>query len=382
MLSDIATAQEYKRFLDSAEISFKQEKYFEAYESYDVARIFGEKIPKIKKMSEQGMKKSIVGIKKQQRIADSLLIVANTEKEKAIKNLAKANKANVINQQIINTMYWVGGNLAITIDKYGKYGFINKKGNIVIEPQFNKLIDINYYGHALMQGEAYYNKKQKYLISGDAKVHVYTRNVNENITVLDLTPKVFHKRLFKPNLKKLVRHKELEIIIADRCRIKKLPKEIINLKNLAYLDLNHNQLSCLPKEIGSLKNLTKLSLSNNQLSNLPKEIGNQENLTYLNLINNKLTDLPKEIGNLKNLSTLSLSSNQLAGLPKEIGNLKNLNKLYLRNNKLTRFPIKIVDMKNLTELDIDFNKLSSLPKKIGNLKNLIALNLGVLLESV
>ena len=56
-------AQQHQEYLDSAEIYFNQEKYFEAYQRYRAAKVWGKKTPSIVAQGEEGMDKSIVGIK-------------------------------------------------------------------------------------------------------------------------------------------------------------------------------------------------------------------------------------------------------------------------------------------------------------------------------
>ena len=75
----------------------------------------------------------------------------------------------------------------------------------------------------------------------------------------------------------------------DKCELKTLPSEIVQLTNLTELDLSSNQLSALPSEIVQLTNLTELYLRSTQLSALPSEIGQLTNLTRLDLSSTQLS---------------------------------------------------------------------------------------------
>jgi len=70
-------AQKYKDYLDSAELKFSQEKYFDAYQFYKAAKVYGKNIPSIVAQSEDGIEKSIGAIEQEritmQKLLDALL---------------------------------------------------------------------------------------------------------------------------------------------------------------------------------------------------------------------------------------------------------------------------------------------------------------------
>jgi len=169
---------------------------------------------------------------------------------------------------------------------------------------------------------------------------------------------------------------QLEYLNFEYCNVSNLPLEIGKLTNLISLNLENNELTTLPAEIGKLLNLTRLNLYSNQLTTLPAEIGKLPNLISLDLNDNQLTTLPAEIGNLKNLTRLNLYSNQLTTLPAEIGNLQNLTSLGLGGNQLTTLPAEIGKLQNLASLDLGGNQLTILPTEIGKLQNLASLDIG------
>lgn len=309
--SQVRDLKQYNLYLGEGDDLVKVENYFDAYEKYRKAEYWAGNDQNRKNIAGDKMDFCITKIKRQQVIADSLLIVAENEKKKVEEEKAKAEiekirsdslkvvaiNANATNDKIISTMYWVGDNLTITMDEYNRYGFIDKKGNIVIEPIYGDLIDLNYYGNglALMKNKindyGRIDKKGKFLINGYGKEYGYTRKarkIDNEVTALDLTPKVYLYRLFKPSFKKIAKCNELEVLLFPACKITNIPPEIGDLKNLTKLELSWNKLTTLPKEIGELQQLQKLFLYYNPLTELPLEIAKLPNLKVLYLENLEL----------------------------------------------------------------------------------------------
>ena len=288
--------------------------------------------------------------------AQSALNDANSAKRKeedarelAEKNLAIADSARRANKKIVDAFYFYHDRFAIAqklINGQKKYGFINKKGDPVIDYVFDEVTQFSDAdGLAIVkQGEKRYlldTLKNQYFLPTTLD------GITGQTTAVDL------------------RSKELDSI----------PIAIFKLSSLISLDLSGNQLKSLPDQIGQLTSLTSLYLSGNQLRSLPPGITKLTNLTSLDLHENQLTSLPPQIVELKNLTSLNLSGNSLDNLLLEIGQLQNLTRLYLSRNKLTSLLPEIARLKSLTRLDLSFNSLDSLPPDIGQLAHLTSLNL-------
>ena len=172
MLISINTfAQKYNDYLDSAKLKFSQEKYFDAYEFYKAAKVYGKNLPSIVAQSEEGIDKSIVAIKRQKEISDSLYIVANEEKIKTQTALNKADSALNIANTIVNAMYFYDDKLALAYNGE-KWGYINKKGEV--------MIDFLYYEAEMFAEESGFAKVKdiqgEYLIDTSGNKYLYANN--------------------------------------------------------------------------------------------------------------------------------------------------------------------------------------------------------------
>lgn len=87
-------------------------------------------------------------------------------------------------------------------------------------------------------------------------------------------------------------------------------KGLFNLDELEILILNGNKIKKLPDSIGNLKSLKVLDLRENDLKNLPNSIGDLATLQELYISGNKLKRLPKTIYELKSLKKLDMKSNK------------------------------------------------------------------------
>jgi len=65
----------------------------------------------------------------------------------------------------------------------------------------------------------------------------------------------------------------LEVLVADGCKLKTLPNSLTNMMKLMELNLGNNELEKLPDEIGRMTRLTLLNLMDNQLEDLPMSMG-------------------------------------------------------------------------------------------------------------
>ena len=281
-----------------------------------------------------------------------------------------SEKAHQKAQKIIDAFHFYNGKLALAYKK-GKYGFIDKEGNVRINYKYTEAMPFNVEtGFAKVRK---HNAKYLFLIdtlSNEYQLAEYIEAFSKNTQAI-----YFQKKRLLQLPDTMFTLKNLKIISVRGNRILKLSPQIGQLINLTHLDLFSNCLIYLPKEIGRLKNLIILNIANNFLKKLPQEIKFFKKLKSLNLQNNFLETLPIEIQNIINLQNLVLANNKLNAIPKEIKTLIKLKNLDLYNNNLKVLPKEIGKLKNITTLDLGENQLISLPNEIINLKKLENLDL-------
>lgn len=310
-------------------------------------------------------------------------VIADQAEKRATGEAATAKAALAKADKLINAFYFYNGKFALAQGPNEKYGFIDRKGDVVISYKYEKAEQFDYRGFAKVKvkkrvGRGGGGRIVDCLIdTADNQYLVAYKlsDLNENITALDLPD-----QNFKTFPEEMFRYPQLQIITYNQRsienHIKELPPEIGQLTNLTTLILQNDELEHLPAEIGKLKNLKTLDLSYNTLIDLPPEMGQLTNLQNLNLHNNNLHHLPAEIGKLKSLRILVLSKAGInSGLPPEIGQLKNLQNLDLSDNLLGELPSEMWQLTNLQNLDLHNTALNNLSAGIGKLTNLQNLNL-------
>lgn len=221
--------------------------------------------------------------------------------------------------------------------------------------------------------------------------------------------------------KKILKLKELRVLLLDSNEISEIPEEIGELKKLQRLDLSSNKLAAIPEALAGLpelralylsdnkistiptkfyllRQLRALSLDRNQLTEFPPQMSGFEHLYYLDISYNNIVTLPREIGSFSRMRILALNGNKLAQLPREFFLLQDLKYLYAGNNSLTELPVgfeklgslqllavhnnKITSISNLMNITslrrlyVEGNKLDSIPHTIGQLFNLRDLDIG------
>lgn len=301
----------------------------------------------------------------QKKIAEKQTLVAE---EKTL--IAEEKTKNL--QVVLDALYFYGDSLALAYHKarqkvfgfsHGEpkegFGFINKKGEILIDFQYEEALPFSPRGYA---------KVKKYGVDYiiDTKGVEYrwkddVNKLNKDIKAFDFSG----ESRFKLNSvqQKIVNNRQLTVLFLDHCKIEQLPDEIGQLNRLQILDLSINKLTGVPSEIGQLKQLKKMDLTGNLLNIIPAEIGQLEQLQNLDLGVNQLSDLPSEIGQLKQLQILDLSMNKLSVLPAEIGQLKQLRILLLGQNQLSTLPLEIGQLQQLKHLHLWSNNFSSQEKQ-------------------
>lgn len=285
----------------------------------------------------------------------------------ALESKAKADSALTLANNIIDALYFYKDSFALAF-KNSRFGFINKKGEAVINYRYTEALPFDHTGYARVKLDG-----QNFLV--DTKGENYRlaselSQLDSNTRALDLRYKGWDTFPTK-----ILRHPGLKIMFLSGNRFKQLPAEIGRLEQLKALYLSESALQELPAEISNLALLQTLELSYNQIDSLPSEIGKLTNLQFLNLKHNRLKLLPSEIGNLVHLQSLELSANRLNALPAEIGKLTKLQLLDLETNKLSTLPSEISNLTKLQTLNLHSNQLEVLPPGIGKCTDLQVLNL-------
>ncbi len=193
----------------------------------------------------------------------------------------------------------------------------------------------------------------------------------------------------------------LNILIAKKCKISSIPKNIKNLKELLILDLSENLIDSIPDEIITLPNIISLILKGNKIKSVPSDISELINLLKLDISFNKLTVLESEIWKLNNLKYLNVGNNEISDINipatgnmllsylnlehnriehvnESILNLKELQYLFLNNNLLKNIPSEITQLKNLERFYFKNNPFDDMPE----LKNIGSLNLFTYLDKI
>jgi Leucine-rich repeat (LRR) protein len=88
-----------------------------------------------------------------------------------------------------------------------------------------------------------------------------------------------------------------------------------------------------------------------------------------------LRELPEEIGNLINVEKLVLSGTANLTLPQSIGNLVNLTELYIEDSGIRKLPEAIGKLRNLRNMQLSYSRLVDFPESISFLDKLEEINL-------
>jgi len=227
----------------------------------------------------------------------------------------------------------------IPIEKEGKFGYVDKEGNLKIDYIYDEAMIFDWRGFAKIKFE-----KRYYLIDTIGTKFLLADNIDslsEQTRALDLSfshlTKIPEKVFMYPNIQILLLNNANMHAITELGGIKILPKKIGNFTNLIVLDLRMNSIEILPSEIGNLKKLKLLDLSGNKIDCLPIEFINLSNLRRLHLTCT-FKKLPEEINKLiklEKLEILDIQGCQIKELPDNISKMRNLKELRIMFNPLS-----------------------------------------------
>lgn len=298
---------------------------------------------------------------KAQASADSSNQVTQQQAKLLEKEKVRTENALGLAETMINSLYFYRDSFAVARNE-DAYGFINKKGEILIEHKYEEAQPFGEIGYArvMRNGKAFFLNTK-----GEEFEFVTELKELTNKMSLDYS----NRRVSRlPN--QIFKDTAIKILLLSNNKISKLPPKIELLSEIATVDLSDNRIQLIPSAIGRWQKLNHLNLSNNQITHIPQELGMLKKLQYLNLNGNKLDTLPKEINKLTYLQSLYLSFNQFKAIPAEIGHLFNLKSLFLSGNAISALPSEIGKLGNLRALYLNYNKLDALPPSMGSLSNL------------
>lgn len=166
-------------------------------------------------------------------------------------------------------------------------------------------------------------------------------------------------------------YKTIQVLDAYNLKLKKIPKEIIELSQLEIIRIQENKIKKLPKTITRLKELKALCLCNNKLESIPSFISAFKNLEELAICKNPtLIKLPDSFSQL-HLTSLSIDGNLVNKYIDLIINIKTLEELEIHGGLLSNEAlIKLAILPNLKELAFETIKNKKFQKKIEKFEKL------------
>lgn len=303
----------------------------------DVAKAEAEDARSAARAAEKLARKRLKEVEKAKSESDTLKKEAEALAAFAIDASRRLDTINTRLSNIIESLYFYEDNYALAYRKdnslAGRYGFIDKKGNMKIDYRYSEANNFNNdkgFARVKFEGDYYFVDT----LGNEYRLAESIAQLTEKTEALDLSGQQLDKFpteiLAYPNLK---------VLLLYNNNISELPAELSRLYSLYKLDLSDNQLAYLPASSVQLRYLKNLDLSGNKLSQLPKEIANLTELNTLLLARNQLDSIPIALGRLPNLNTLDLSFNNLSNIPIEFGEIESLQLLKLSGNLFAKSDI-------------------------------------------
>jgi Leucine-rich repeat (LRR) protein len=302
--------------------------------------------------------------------SDSLAAMTQTlQRQKSEIELEKnrVDSLRILANSIIDAFYFYEDSLALAF-KGNKYGFINKKGNVIIPYNYTSAQQFNWRGYALVS-----KQNADYLINTKGEEFRFSDKIpgiGKEVEAIDLS---------KYGLKEIPTVvdacADLKLLFLNNNSIKYIKPSLYSLNRIEYIDFSFNDFEYLSDSLSLLKNLAHLDVRNNRISRIGQNFEVLKSLRYLNISGNQLTELPESIFRLQGLENLNASNNDVSRL--NLGEIasSSIKNLDLSRNNLENISENIGLLEKLEYLNLSENKITELPLTLSKLKNLKKLNL-------
>lgn len=137
-----------------------------------------------------------------------------------------------------------------------------------------------------------------------------------------------------------------------------LSSDIGNLPVLSHLYISNSDIEYLPEELVNRKFMLTIWIRNCRLRHIPRQLLELDILSSLNLNGNDIEDIPAGFIRQAELEYLSLRCNRISRIERSSLNLKKCLSLRLDSNRLVDFDFSMSDFPSLIELTLSGNMLS------------------------
>jgi len=285
---------EYKRLIEQA----KQAKYLNDYET-SINTYY---------LAMQNCRDSLSSVQKELfsifKEIQNLKDKAEQAQQKAEKEKEKVLIAQKLNEKLINLFYFYEDKIAVA-HKYGKFGFINRNADIVIEFKYDKVSMFDYTGFAKVERD-----RTKYLIDRSGNEYPVAYSINDIIKEDAI----------------IVKDSVLEVNSSKYAKIK--ATKALDLRGQEFISfpfdiLKHNQLQIIMLN-GSFSSKehsynefdffdgSKLWRPHSILPPVDYDVDQWSHGHRTQSVRNSITQVPQEICNLKNLSYFNIKGSDVS----------------------------------------------------------------------
>jgi len=258
-------------------------------------------------------------------------------------------------EQIIDRIYFYADNFVLSVKKdstgHYKYGFVDKKGEIRIDYNYDEANHFDDYGYARVKVNG-----NLYLIDTLGNHYPLAESIKTlTSTTLALS---LNEQLLDKLPPEILKNPQLKILYLRGNRLKNLPDELMLHQSLLVLDLGYNELLEAPDVLTYMPHIKILDLENNNLDSFDIPLTDISELETLDLSFNTIGTVPAEIRRLQRLIHLDISYNNLYDLDAAITKIPTLQKLNLYQNSLDTIPEELLTRTTLM-LNIGGNRMRS-----------------------
>jgi len=253
------------------------------------------------------------------------------------------------------TIYFYADNFVLSVKKdstgHYKYGFVDKKGEIRIDYNYDEANHFDDYGYARVKVNG-----NLYLIDTLGNHYPLAESIKTlTSTTLALS---LNEQLLDKLPPEILKNPQLKILYLRGNRLKNLPDELMLHQSLLVLDLGYNELLEAPDVLTYMPHIKILDLENNNLDSFDIPLTDISELETLDLSFNTIGTVPAEIRRLQRLIHLDISYNNLYDLDAAITKIPTLQKLNLYQNSLDTIPEELLTRTTLM-LNIGGNRMRS-----------------------